>query len=91
MTKLWMLAGAAFAAISLASTANATVAHHSGHHGSLAQRYSRPGPPYGYKFGWATYRGDPFASDDYFDGHNCYYLHHKDFCLGARWRGGFRW
>jgi hypothetical protein len=41
----------------------------------------RPGPPYGYKFGFATYAGDPFASDDYFDGHRCYYLHRRDFCL----------
>jgi len=54
-------------------------------------RYSRPGPPSGYKFGWATYRGDPSASDDYFDGHRCYYLHHRDFCVSRHWRGGFRW
>lgn len=46
--------------------------------------YHRRGPPYGYKFGFATYRGDPFARDDYYDGRGCYYLHGRDFCLRFR-------
>jgi hypothetical protein len=91
MIKFRALVGASLAAASLVSTADAKVTHHSGHYRYAAERYSRTGPAYGYKFGWATYWGDPFASDDYFDGHNCYYLHHKDFCLGPRRRGGFRW
>ena len=47
-----------------------------GHHG-----YWRPGPKTEYGFGFATYRGDPFGKDDYYDRSGCYYLHHKDFCL----------
>jgi hypothetical protein len=50
-------------------------------YGVLRLGRHRHGPPYGYKFGFATYAGDPFASDDYFDGHRCYYLHRRDFCL----------
>jgi hypothetical protein len=50
-------------------------------YGVLRLGRHRAGPPYGYKFGFATYAGDPFASDDYFDGHRCYYLHRRDFCL----------
>lgn len=46
--------------------------------------YHRRGPLYGYKFGFATYRGDPFAHDDYYDGRGCYYLHRRDFCLRFR-------
>ena len=61
-------------------------------HWARSQRLSRPGPRYGYKFGWASYRGDPFAGQDYFDGRNCYYTYdNRDYCLGPRWRGGFRW
>jgi hypothetical protein len=59
-------------------------------HWANSQRLYRPGPRYGYKFGWATYRGDPFAGQDYFDGRNCYYTYKHDYCLGPRWRGGFR-
>src|SRR4051794_29797643 len=50
-------------------------------HWARSQRLSRTGPPYGYKFGWASYRGDPFAGQDYFDGHNCYYTYGHDYCL----------
>lgn len=46
--------------------------------------YHRRGPLYGYKFGFATYRGDPFARDDYYDGRGCYYLHRRDMCLRFR-------
>ena len=53
-------------------------------HWAHSQRLSRPGPRYGYKFGWASYRGDPFAGQDYFDGRNCYYTYKRDYCLGPR-------
>lgn len=46
--------------------------------------YHRYGPPYGPRFGFATYAGDPFARDDYYDGRRCYYLHRRDFCRGPR-------
>ena len=66
--------------------------YYSGGYWAHSQRHSRPGPRYGYKFGWASYRGDPFAGQDYFDGRNCYYTYdNRDYCLGPRWRGGFRW
>lgn len=50
----------------------------------LHRGYSRRGPPYGYRFGFSTYAGDPFYSDDYYDGGRCYYLHHHDFCRGRK-------
>jgi len=53
--------------------------------------YSRRGPPYGYRFGFSTYAGDPFYSDDYFDGRRCYYLHHQDFCRGPKSLEWLRW
>jgi hypothetical protein len=43
--------------------------------------YWRHGPATGYGFGFASYKGDPFGSDDYYDRAGCYYLHHKNFCL----------
>jgi hypothetical protein len=42
--------------------------------------YWRPGPASGYGFGFSTYKGDPFGSDDYWDGGRCYYRLHHDFC-----------
>jgi uncharacterized membrane protein len=56
--------------------------YHSGHNVYLRRGYSRRGPAYGPGFGFATYAGDPFAYDDYYDGHRCYYLHRQDVCLG---------
>ena len=53
--------------------------------------YSRPGPLHGYRFGFSTYPGDPFYSDDYFDGRRCYYLHHRDFCRGPKSLDWLRW
>jgi hypothetical protein len=53
--------------------------------------YSRPGPRFGYRFGFSTYAGDPFYSDDYFDGRRCYYLHHRDFCRGPKSLEWLRW
>jgi len=46
--------------------------------------YHRNGPAHGPGFGFATYRGDPFYSDDYYDGRGCYYLHHRYVCLNFR-------
>ena len=60
------------------------------HHGPRPLGYHRKGPVAGPGFRFATYRGDPFAHDDYYDGNNCYYLHHKDFCYPrTRWRMSF--
>ena len=64
--------------------------HH--RHGAYRHRgYSCPGPRYGYRFGFSTYAGDPFYSDDYFDGRRCYYLHHQDFCRGRKSLEWLRW
>jgi hypothetical protein len=64
--------------------------HHK--HGAYQHRgYSRSGPRYGYRFGFSTYAGDPFYSDDYFDGRRCYYLHHQDFCRGRKSLEWLRW
>jgi hypothetical protein len=60
-------------------------------HWARSRQLSRPGPSSGYKFGWVTYRGDPFAGQDFFDGHSCYYTYQHDYCVGRHWRGGFRW
>jgi len=57
---------------------------HRTHNAYLHRGYSRRGPPYGYRFGFSTYAGDPFYSDDYYDGGRCYYLHHRDFCRGRK-------
>jgi hypothetical protein len=56
--------------------------HHHDHYFRLG--YHRAGPPHGYRFGFATYAGDPFARDDYYDGRGCYYLHRRDFCRGPK-------
>lgn len=61
------------------------------HNAYLHRGYSRPGPLYGYRFGFSTYAGDPFYSDDYFDGRRCYYLHHHDFCRGRKSLEWLRW
>jgi hypothetical protein len=58
------------------------VAGHAYPYVQLRRGYSRAGPPYGPGFGFATYAGDPFATDDYYDGGRCYYLHHRDVCMG---------
>jgi hypothetical protein len=91
----------------LASGAAATTTAHSYHHYRHAHKahgkiyhkhsayrhkgYSRHGPRYGYRFGFSTYAGDPFYSDDYFDGRRCYYLHHRDFCRGPKSLDWLRW
>lgn len=82
--------GAALALAAIAPAADAATHHvHHGHkhvaghahHGHYLHRgYARRGPPYGYKFGFATYAGDPFYGDDYYDGRSCFYRFHHDFC-----------
>ncbi|HVZ05964.1 hypothetical protein [Hyphomicrobium sp.] len=64
---------------------------HRRHSAHLRHGYWRPGPPYGYRFGFSTYAGDPFYSDDYFDGRHCYYLHRRDFCRGPKSLDWLRW
>lgn len=77
-----------------ASSRHAHEAHGSTHykHGAYRHKgYSRRGPLRGYGFGFSTYAGDPFYSDDYFDGRRCYYLHHQDFCRGPKSLEWLRW
>lgn len=64
---------------------------HYRHRSYVHRVYGRPGPLYGYRFGFSTYPGDPFYSDDYFDGRRCYYLHHRDFCRGPKSLDWLRW
>ena len=52
--------------------------------------YWRRGPAHGYGFGFSSYKGDPFGSDDYSDGQGCFYLHHKNYCVKNRIFTGFR-
>lgn len=60
--------------------------HHAAHlrYGPAPLGVWRPGPKRGYGFAFSTYRGDPFAKDDYWDGRECFYLHHRDFCRPYR-------
>jgi len=51
--------------------------------------YWRPGPAKGYGFGFSSYKGDPFGSDDYWDGDKCYYVRHSNFCVKNRIFTGF--
>jgi hypothetical protein len=83
MLKFVSAASVLLGLVSIVPSAEAHYWHHR-YEGQFRLGYHRWGPPYGYKFGFATYAGDPFASDDYFDGHRCYYLHRHDFCRGPR-------
>ncbi|WP_051112028.1 hypothetical protein [Hyphomicrobium denitrificans] len=97
------MAAAALAMLAPGADANTTYHQHSRHshkahvkthhkhNAYLHKGYSRPGPLYGYRFGFSTYAGDPFYSDDYFDGRRCYYLHHQDFCRGPKSLEWLRW
>ena len=51
---------------------------------SSSAGYARRGTATGLHFGFVTYAGDPFAHDDYYDGHRCFYRHHHDYCLVFR-------
>lgn len=51
--------------------------------------YWRKGPKTGYGFRFSSYRGDPFGSDDYWDGGRCYYVNHQNFCVKNRIFNGF--
>ncbi len=84
---------AAVAVLGVAVLAPAAAEAHHRHHRhdtGFHLGYHRAGPAHGYRFGFATYAGDPFARDDYFDGHRCYYLHRQDFCRGPRPLGWIR-
>lgn len=68
--------------------------HYAPHHGKVAARlryggapglgWWRPGPESGKGFRFATYKGDPFGRDDYYDGDRCYYRKSLDFCVSKR-------
>ncbi|MFT3732867.1 MAG: hypothetical protein QM780_15840 [Hyphomicrobium sp.] len=90
MTKFLPLAGAALGLAILAPSAAQAHHWHHRHNGEFRLGYHRAGPPHGYRFGFATYAGDPFARDDYYDGGRCHYLHHRDFCYGPRPFGWIR-
>ncbi len=93
MLKFIRVAGVLLGFMTLVPSADAHIRHH-GHHryaaagqpldGYFRLGYHRAGPPHGYRFGFATYAGDPFARDDYYDGRGCYYLHRHDFCRGPK-------
>lgn len=96
---LW-IAAAALAAASSPGLAHASQ-HHKGVHAKKAHAakvryggkpglgYWRPGPEKGYGFRFSSYKGDPFGSDDYFDGDRCHYDHHQNFCHPNRIFNGF--
>ena len=95
MFKFVRIVGVVIGLAALVPSANAHSWHHRHHtytYGSWHHRhdgyfrlgYHRAGPPHGYRFGFYTYAGDPFARDDYYDGRGCYYLHHRDFCRGPK-------
>lgn len=90
MLKFVRVAGIALGLTALAPAAEAHHWHHHRDDGYFRLGYHRAGPPHGYRFGFWTYAGDPFARDDYFDGRRCYYLHHRDFCRGPRAWGWIR-
>lgn len=98
MIRFLALAAAAVFLASLPSPADAGhrgARHHHPHVGKVhygGRRhlgYWRRGPARGYGFGFSSYRGDPFGSDDYFDGGRCYYVHHRDHCVKNRIFNGF--
>ncbi len=51
--------------------------------------YWRPGPARGPRFGFSTYRGDPFGADDYYDGDRCYYVKGSNYCNANHIFNGF--
>lgn len=59
--------------------------------GSPHLGYWRKGPArgHGVAFAFSTYRGDPFGSDDYYDGNRCYYVHHQNYCMRNHIFNGF--
>ena len=93
------------AATLLFPVAAAQANHHTTHHHHAARHaaekvhyggkphlgYWRRGPEIGYGFGFSSYRGDPFGSDDYYDGGLCHYLKHQDFCYPNPIFTGFRY
>ena len=61
------------------------------HYGGKPGRgYWRKGPEKGYGFRFASYKGDPFGSDDYSDGDRCFYVHHQNYCVKNKIFTGFR-
>jgi hypothetical protein len=101
MTRLAFAA----AAIALAVFAAPAEAHkgryHKHHHhhnagkvhygGKPGLGYWRRGPEQGRGFGFSSYKGDPFGSDDYYDGNRCFYVRHRDHCVKNNIFSGFNW
>ena len=93
------------AVLAVASFSTPVQAHHGKHHGhkhaSHVNRvhyggkpgvgYWRKGPEQGRGFGFWSYKGDPFGSDDYYDGNRCFYVRHHDHCVKNNIFSGFNW
>lgn len=100
LKAIWIFVFALFLSFVLTAPASAYHTHHgAGKHrhaakirygGAPGRGYWRPGPLYGYGFGFATYKGDPYGKDDYFDGGRCYYRHHRNYCVRTQIFTGFR-
>lgn len=93
MSRIWLLAATSLVVVLHAASAQAhkSSSRHANHThfkaakvrygGHLHVGYWRPGPARGPRFGFSSYKGDPFGSDDYYDGRQCYYVHHRNFCV----------
>lgn len=90
------------AALSAFAFAPSAEAHHGKHHhhhkvgkvhygGKKGVGYWRKGPEQGRGFGFWSYKGDPFGSDDYYDGNRCFYVRHHDYCVKNNIFSGFNW
>lgn len=101
MTKSTAIAISAILVVALALPAHAHEGRHlrkgygavsKTHYGGMRPElgYWRRGPKTGYGFGFSTYKGDPFGSDDYYDRGRCFYMHHRDTCVKDWIFSGFR-
>ncbi len=94
------------AVLAVASFSPPAGAHHAKHHrhkhhaahvnpvhygGKPGLGYWRKGPEQGRGFGFWSYKGDPFGSDDYYDGNRCFYVRHHDHCVKNNIFSGFNW
>lgn len=95
VSALFALATGCLAAAAIVSPAAADHYQKSGraakvHYGGKpGLGYWRRGPEKGYGFGFSSYKGDPFGSDDYWDGDKCYYARHSNYCVKNRIFNGF--
>lgn len=101
MTRLAFAAISTLAAFALAPAAEAHQGKHHKHHHHKASKvhyggkpglgYWRKGPEQGRGFRFSSYKGDPFGSDDYYDGNRCFYVRHRDHCVKNNIFSGFNW